>query len=46
MNDAAAQPFDAAMCAAVEEVRPEVVSVHFGLPEAIDTRTRAGGLNV
>ena len=27
-------PFDAAMCAAVEEVRPEVVSFHFGLPEA------------
>lgn len=27
------RPFDAAMCALVEEVRPEVVSFHFGLPE-------------
>jgi nitronate monooxygenase len=26
-------PFDAAMCAVVEELRPEVVSFHFGLPE-------------
>jgi nitronate monooxygenase len=26
-------PFDAEMCAAVEELRPEVVSFHFGLPE-------------
>jgi nitronate monooxygenase len=25
-------PFDVAMCAAVEEVRPDVVSFHFGLP--------------
>lgn len=28
-------PFDAEMCAAVEELRPEVVSFHFGLPEAV-----------
>jgi nitronate monooxygenase len=27
-------PFDAEMCAGVEELRPEVVSFHFGLPEA------------
>lgn len=27
-------PFDAEMCAAVEYVRPEVVSFHFGLPDA------------
>jgi len=27
-------PFNDALCAAVEEVRPEVVSFHFGLPEA------------
>jgi nitronate monooxygenase len=27
-------PFDAAMCEMVEETRPEVVSFHFGLPEA------------
>ena len=26
-------PFDADMCAAVEELRPEVVSFHFGLPD-------------
>lgn len=26
-------PFDAAMCELVEELRPEVVSFHFGLPE-------------
>ena len=27
-------PFDAGMCAVVEELRPEVVSFHFGLPDA------------
>jgi nitronate monooxygenase len=27
-------PFDAEMCAAVEELRPPVVSFHFGLPES------------
>jgi nitronate monooxygenase len=26
-------PFDAAMCELVEELKPEVVSFHFGLPE-------------
>src|ERR1051325_1996547 len=26
-------PFDAAMCAVVEELKPEVVSFHFGLPD-------------
>lgn len=26
-------PFDAAMCALVEEMKPEIVSFHFGLPE-------------
>ncbi|MGZ8337249.1 MAG: NAD(P)H-dependent flavin oxidoreductase [Allosphingosinicella sp.] len=30
---AARLPFDAAMCAIVEEVRPQLVSFHFGLPE-------------
>ena len=29
------KPFDAAMCALVEEVRPEVVSFHFGLPDDV-----------
>lgn len=28
------RPFDAAMCTLVEELRPEVVSFHFGLPDA------------
>jgi nitronate monooxygenase len=28
------RPFGAALCAAVEELKPEVVSFHFGLPEA------------
>jgi nitronate monooxygenase len=27
------RPFDAEMCAVVEELRPEIVSFHFGLPE-------------
>jgi nitronate monooxygenase len=27
-------PFHAALCAAVEEIKPEVVSFHYGLPEA------------
>jgi len=31
---AARAPFDAAMCEAVETLKPEVVSFHFGLPEA------------
>ncbi|HEU4960995.1 MAG TPA: nitronate monooxygenase [Sphingomonas sp.] len=35
-------PFDEAMCALVEEVRPEVVSFHFGLPApALFDRIRA-----
>jgi len=37
-------PFDAAMCAAVEAVRPEVVSFHFGLPAApLLARVKASG---
>ena len=37
-------PFDEQMCAAVEEVRPEVVSFHFGLPEQpLLDRVRATG---
>jgi len=37
-------PFDAAMCEVVEEVRPEVVSFHFGLPEpALLARVKAAG---
>jgi nitronate monooxygenase len=38
------QPFDEAMCALVEELKPEVVSFHFGLPgAALLERVRASG---
>ncbi|MEM9625105.1 MAG: nitronate monooxygenase [Pseudomonadota bacterium] len=37
-------PFDDAMCALVEEARPEVVSFHFGLPAAgLLSRVKAAG---
>jgi nitronate monooxygenase len=37
-------PFDAALCALVEELKPEVVSFHFGLPEpALVKRVKAAG---
>lgn len=37
-------PFDEAMCAIVEEVKPEVVSFHFGLPEkSLLARVKAAG---
>jgi nitronate monooxygenase len=37
-------PFDASMCALVEELRPEVVSFHFGLPaDALLDRVKATG---
>lgn len=40
-------PFDDAMCAIVEEVRPEVISFHFGLPEkALLDRVKAAGCKV
>jgi nitronate monooxygenase len=40
-------PFDAAMCAVVEEVRPDVVSFHFGLPEErLLDRVKATGATV
>jgi len=38
------RPFDEALCAAVEAVRPEIVSFHFGLPDkALLARVRAAG---
>jgi nitronate monooxygenase len=41
------KPFDAAMCAFVEEMRPEVVSFHFGLPEPdLLARVKAAGAKV
>jgi nitronate monooxygenase len=37
-------PFDAALCAAVEEIKPAVVSFHFGLPAAaLLKRVKAAG---
>jgi nitronate monooxygenase len=37
-------PFDEAMCAVVEELKPEVVSFHFGLPApALMARIKAAG---
>src|SRR6201996_9243499 len=33
INAANRAPFDAAMCEVVEELKPEIVSFHFGLPE-------------
>lgn len=46
---AAAQrnPFDEAACALIEELRPPVVSFHFGLPEqALLARVRASGAKI
>ena len=40
-------PFDAAFCALVEEIRPDVVSFHFGLPsEELTARVRASGAKI
>lgn len=40
----ARDPFDEAMCEIVEEVKPEVVSFHFGLPErSLLSRVKASG---
>jgi nitronate monooxygenase len=40
-------PFDAAMCAVVEELKPEVVSFHYGLPHAqLVKRIRESGSRV
>jgi nitronate monooxygenase len=37
-------PFDAALCAAVEDIKPEIVSFHFGLPEqSLLERVKAAG---
>jgi nitronate monooxygenase len=44
VSAASRAPFDAAMCAVVEELKPEVVSFHFGLPEpALLKRVKAAG---
>jgi nitronate monooxygenase len=40
-------PFDAEFCAVVEELKPQVASFHFGLPEpALLARVRAAGCRV
>jgi nitronate monooxygenase len=40
-------PFDAACCALVEELRPEIVSFHFGLPSPdLVTRVKAAGAKI
>src|SRR5690606_17343968 len=40
-------PFDASLCALVEEARPAVVSFHFGLPEkALLDRVKAAGAKI
>ena len=44
VNVANRAPFDAAMCELVEELKPEIVSFHFGLPEpALLSRVKAAG---
>ena len=44
VNSANRAPFDEAMCAMVEELKPEVVSFHFGLPDrALVKRVKAAG---
>src|SRR6476646_3947876 len=47
INAANRAPFDAAMCEVVEELKPEVVSFHFGLPDqALLRRVKAAGCTV
>ena len=47
VNAANRAPFDSAMCAVVEELKPEVVSFHFGLPEkGLLARVKAAGCKV
>lgn len=44
VNAANRAPFDEAMCALIEELKPEVVSFHFGLPDqAMVRRIKAAG---
>jgi nitronate monooxygenase len=44
---ASRKPFDEAACALVEELRPEVASFHFGLPdETLLSRVKAAGAKV
>lgn len=47
VNAANRTPFDSAMCALVEELKPEIASFHFGLPEqSLLARVRAAGCKI
>jgi len=47
INAANRAPFDGAMCEVVEELKPEIVSFHFGLPEqGLLARVKAAGCKV
>src|SRR5579871_3088502 len=47
INAANRAPFDGAMCEIVEELKPEIVSFHFGLPEpSLLARVKAAGARV
>jgi nitronate monooxygenase len=47
INVANRAPFDAAFCEVVEELKPEIVSFHFGLPDqALLKRVKAAGCTV
>ena len=47
INAANRAPFDGAMCELVEELKPEIVSFHFGLPEqGLLARVRGSGARV
>jgi nitronate monooxygenase len=47
VSTASRMPFDAAMCAVVEELKPEVASFHYGLPEpALVARMKSAGSKV
>ena len=47
INAANRAPFDSAMCEVVEELKPEIVSFHFGLPDgALLKRVKAAGCKV
>jgi nitronate monooxygenase len=47
VNAANRAPFDAAMCELVEELKPEIASFHFGLPDPLlVSRVKAAGCKV
>src|SRR6185369_11457008 len=47
INAANRAPFDAAMCDLVEELKPEIASFHFGLPDAaLLARVKSAGCKV